>query len=134
MTTRFVRAGFFLVQPEDALAALITTWYAQHLAAGGARDAVADDLIAEARAEDAAAWRWVTCDGRGCMAAYRLMAVVMVAMSVMSCPFTAACVCPDRARRHRRSAGLTIRRRGRIRRVRLVECHAQPGRWRLLCR
>ncbi len=54
MTTRFVRAGFFLVQPEDALAALITTWYAQHLAAGGARDAVADDLIAEARAEDAA--------------------------------------------------------------------------------
>ena len=47
-------AGFFMGQPEDALAALITTWYSQHLAAGGERDAVADDLIAEARAEDAA--------------------------------------------------------------------------------
>ena len=46
--------GFFMGQPEDALAALITTWYSQHLAAGGERDAVADDLIAEARAEDAA--------------------------------------------------------------------------------
>ena len=47
-------AGFFMGQPEDALAALITTWYSQHLAAGVERDAVADDLIAEARAEDAA--------------------------------------------------------------------------------
>ena len=33
---------------------LAPTWYSQHLAAGGERDAVADDLIAEARAEDAA--------------------------------------------------------------------------------
>ena len=47
-------AGFFMEQPEDALAALITTWYSQHLAAGGERDEVADDLIAEVRAEDAA--------------------------------------------------------------------------------
>ena len=47
-------AGVFMGQPEDALAALITTWYSQHLAAGGERDAVADDLIAESRAEDAA--------------------------------------------------------------------------------
>lgn len=46
--------GFFMRQPEDALAALINTWYSQHLAAGGERDAVADDLIAEVRAEDAA--------------------------------------------------------------------------------
>lgn len=47
-------AGFFLGQEEDALASLITTWYAAHLEAGGERDPVADDLIAEARAEDAA--------------------------------------------------------------------------------
>lgn len=47
-------AGFFLGQAEDALASLITTWYDAHLQAGGARDPVADDLIAEARAEDAA--------------------------------------------------------------------------------
>ena len=47
-------AGFFMGQDEDALASLITTWYAAHLRAGGERDAVADDLIAEARAEDAA--------------------------------------------------------------------------------
>lgn len=47
-------AGFFMGQHEDAVAALITTWYSQHLAAGGKRDAVADDLIAEVLAEDAA--------------------------------------------------------------------------------
>lgn len=39
---------------EDALAGLLTHWYQAHLAAGGARDAVQDDLIAEAAAEDAA--------------------------------------------------------------------------------
>ena len=39
---------------QGALGALITTWYSHHMAAGGERDAVADDLIAEARAEDAA--------------------------------------------------------------------------------
>lgn len=47
-------AGFFMGQDEGALASLITTWYAAHLQAGGERDPVADDLIAEARAEDAA--------------------------------------------------------------------------------
>lgn len=47
-------AGFFMGQHEDAVAALITTWYSQHLAVGGKRDAVADDLIAEVLAEDAA--------------------------------------------------------------------------------
>ena len=46
--------GFFMEQDEDALAELITGWYAAHLRAGGARDPVADDLIAETRAEDAA--------------------------------------------------------------------------------
>ena len=50
-------AGFFMGQHEDAVAALITTWYSQHLAAGGERDEVADDLIAEVRAEDAAGQR-----------------------------------------------------------------------------
>ena len=45
-------AGFFVGQEEGALAGLIVQWDAAHLAAGGARDAVADDLIAETRAED----------------------------------------------------------------------------------
>ena len=47
-------AGFFMGQHEDAVASLITTWYSAHRAAGGVPDPVADDLIAEARAEDAA--------------------------------------------------------------------------------
>lgn len=46
--------GFFMGQPEDALAELITTWYSQYRAAGGASDPVAEDLIAEVKAEDAA--------------------------------------------------------------------------------
>ena len=50
-------AGFFMGQHEDAVAALIAGWYAQHLQAGGERDEVADDLIAEVRAEDAAGQR-----------------------------------------------------------------------------
>lgn len=49
--------GFFMGQDEDALAGLITDWYSQHLAAGGARDAVADDLIGEVQAEEAAGQR-----------------------------------------------------------------------------
>ena len=47
-------AGFFMGHPEDAVASLMTSWYAEHLKAGGARDPVAEDLIAEVRAEDAA--------------------------------------------------------------------------------
>jgi hypothetical protein len=39
--------------PEDNATALISAWYADHLARGGARDSVMDDLIAEAAAEDA---------------------------------------------------------------------------------
>lgn len=39
---------------EDNACGLIVKWYAAHLAAGGERDAVADDLIAETLAEDAA--------------------------------------------------------------------------------
>lgn len=34
--------------PEDNFSGLIVAWYQHHLAAGGARDSVADDLIGEA--------------------------------------------------------------------------------------
>lgn len=44
--------GHFMASPEDALGELIMQWYRMHRAAGGAPDAVAEDLIAEARAED----------------------------------------------------------------------------------
>lgn len=44
--------GYFMEQPEDAVSALVVQWYAAHRAAGGDPDPVADDLIAEARAED----------------------------------------------------------------------------------
>lgn len=47
-------AGFFMAQHEDAVASLITGWYGAHRAAGGAADPVAEDLLAEVRAEDAA--------------------------------------------------------------------------------
>lgn len=51
-------AGFFMGQPEDAVADLIVKWYAEHLQAGGAGDPVADDLLTEVRAEDAAGQRY----------------------------------------------------------------------------
>lgn len=38
--------------PEDNVAGLIIAWYQQHLAHGGAPDPVAEDLLAEVRAED----------------------------------------------------------------------------------
>lgn len=38
--------------PEDNVGGLIVGWYAEHLARGGARDAVQDALIEEARLED----------------------------------------------------------------------------------
>lgn len=47
-------AGFFMGQHEDAVASLITGWYSAHRAAGGAADPVAEDLLSEVRAEDAA--------------------------------------------------------------------------------
>lgn len=46
-------ADYFLVRPEQVISDLITSWYRSHLATGGAPDAVQEDLIAEARAEDA---------------------------------------------------------------------------------
>ena len=47
-------AGFFMAQHEDAVASLIIGWYEAHRSAGGEADPVADDMIAEVRAEDAA--------------------------------------------------------------------------------
>lgn len=39
-------------QPEDNVAGVLSMWYAQHRAAGGAPDSAMDDLIAEADIED----------------------------------------------------------------------------------
>ena len=57
-------AGFFMAQHEDAVASLITTWYSAHRAAGGAPDPVADDLLAEVRAEDAAGQHYSHAPGK----------------------------------------------------------------------
>src|SRR5581483_3861617 len=46
---------------EDNVAELLIEWYAAHLRAGGARDAVLDQLAAEASAED----QYGTRVGRG---------------------------------------------------------------------
>lgn len=56
--------GFFMGQHEDAVASLITGWYSAHRAAGGAADPVADDLIAEVAAEDAAGQHYSHAPGR----------------------------------------------------------------------
>ena len=45
--------GYFAERPEDAVAELVTRWYSAHRAAGGAPDPIAEDLLAEMRAEDA---------------------------------------------------------------------------------
>lgn len=57
-------AGFFMAQHEDAVASLITGWYSAHRAAGGAADPVAEDLLAEVRAEDAAGQHYSHKPGR----------------------------------------------------------------------
>lgn len=46
--------GYFMGLPEDALAGMLVRWYDAHRAAGGAPDPVAEDLLTEVRAEDAA--------------------------------------------------------------------------------
>lgn len=48
-----IDASAFRDQHEDNVSGLIVQWYAAHLASGGARDRVQDDLIAEMLAEDA---------------------------------------------------------------------------------
>ena len=50
---------------EDNLSGLLTAWYRQHLAAGGEPDATMDDLIAEARIEDAHGQQISHQPGRG---------------------------------------------------------------------
>lgn len=44
---------FFKSGPEDHVCQLITHWYNAHVAAGGERDPVSDDLITEMLIEDA---------------------------------------------------------------------------------
>ena len=44
--------ALFRSGPEDNVAGLITAWYAEHRARGGAADPVQEEIIAEARAED----------------------------------------------------------------------------------
>jgi len=51
-------------QHEDNLAGLLTSWYRQHLAAGGVPDPVYADLIGEVQAEDAAGQRFSHAPGR----------------------------------------------------------------------
>ena len=50
--------------PEDNLASLLSAWYHAHRAAGGERDAVYEDLIAEVQAEDAAGQHYSHAPGR----------------------------------------------------------------------
>lgn len=57
-------AGFFMGQHEEAMAALITTWYSAHRAAGGDADPVAEELLAEVLAEDAAGQPYSYAPGR----------------------------------------------------------------------
>jgi len=45
-------ARLFTDSPEDNAAGLVSAWYGEHVARGGQRDAVMDELIAEADAED----------------------------------------------------------------------------------
>ena len=47
-----VDVAIFREAPEDNRAALIGAWYREHLARGGEKDPVQEDLIAEALAEN----------------------------------------------------------------------------------
>lgn len=44
--------GVFRDAPEDNLSALLVAWYREHLARGGAPDAVQEQILAEVEAED----------------------------------------------------------------------------------
>ena len=59
LPVELLRAG-----PEDNVAGLITHWYMAHRQRGGAADPVAEDLIAEVRAEDAAGQAYSHAPGR----------------------------------------------------------------------
>lgn len=56
--------GLLRDRSEDALAEVLTVWYRQHLAAGGAPDQVYADLISEVQAEDAAGQQYSHAPGR----------------------------------------------------------------------
>ena len=47
-----IAVAVFRDAPEDNVSGLITAWYRDHLARGGAPDPVQEDLIAEAAFED----------------------------------------------------------------------------------
>lgn len=53
-----------IMSSEDNTSGLIVAWYAAHMAAGGAPDPVAEDLLAEMRAEDAMGGRQSYPPGR----------------------------------------------------------------------
>ena len=46
--------GWFYDGPEDNVVDLLANWYLTHRANGGEKDAVAEDLLAEVKLEDAA--------------------------------------------------------------------------------
>lgn len=50
--------------PEDNVAGLLIGWYCAHRERGGAADPVAEDLLAEVRAEDAAGHAYSHAPGR----------------------------------------------------------------------
>lgn len=50
--------------PEDSVSGLLVAWYHAHLAQGGDRDLVADDLIAEAVIEESAGQNFSLQPGR----------------------------------------------------------------------
>lgn len=54
----------FLESSEDNLAALVMGWYQAHIEKGGDTDSVAEDLISEVRAEDAAGQNYSHAPGQ----------------------------------------------------------------------
>lgn len=56
--------GMFRDAPEDNVSGLIIGWYQSHRASGGEPDPVAEDLISEAQAEDAAGQTYSHKPGR----------------------------------------------------------------------
>jgi hypothetical protein len=59
-----VPVELFREGPEDNVAGLLMAWYRAHRSGGGALDPVAEDLIAEAAAEDAAGQPYSHAPGR----------------------------------------------------------------------
>lgn len=59
-----VPVELFREGPEDNVAGLLMTWYRAHRNGGGVLDPVAEDLIAEAAAEDAAGQPYSHAPGR----------------------------------------------------------------------